>query len=250
MHAMSVRAESPEIQSRVGAAPRQSLTLMQWPVHTRAMAHARVLIVEDERFTRTILATTVEALGFDVVAVVATARGAMASAEESQVDVALLDLDLGPGPSGIDIAYALRERHPAVGLVFLTSFSDPRVKDPRERVLPPGSRFLVKLRLNEVDTLRDALIAARREPLKDSAAATSSDVGLTEHQLSVLQQLAAGSTNGEIAAALGVTEKAVERTVQRIADALAIDRSSGNQRVLLARAYSRMSGKAMPEVSR
>lgn len=214
------------------------------------MTLGSVLIVEDERFTRTMLATTVEALGFEVAAVVATAQGALASLQEAGVDVALLDLDLGPGPSGIDIAYALRERHPAIGLVFLTSFSDPRIKDPRERRLPPGSRFLVKSRLDDVATLRDALIGARREPLSSEVVEPGLGVELTVNQLSVLQQVAAGRTNAEIAAELVVTEKAVERTVQRIADALAIDRTSGNQRVLLARAYSRMSGKAMPEAGR
>lgn len=206
-----------------------------------------VLIVEDERFTRTILATTVQALGFEVAGMVATAQGALGSMQEAAVHVALLDLDLGPGPSGIDIAYALRERHPTVGLVFLTSFSDPRVKDPRERPLPPGSRFLVKSRLDDAAILRDALIAARQEPLASTVEQRGLGVDLTVHQLSVLQQVAAGRTNQEIASELGVTEKAVERTVQRIADALAIDRTSGNQRVLLTRAYSRMSGRPMPE---
>jgi len=206
-----------------------------------------VLIVEDDRFTRTMLATSIAGLGFEVVASVATAQGALASSRGRVVDVALLDLDLGPGPSGIDIAHALRGVDSAIGLVFLTSFSDPRIKDPRERPLPRGSRFLVKSRLDDVAMLRDALISARYEPLASEVEQRVLGVELTVHQLSVLQKVAAGRTNLEIALDLGVTEKAVERTVQRIADALAIERTSGNQRVLLARAYMRMSGRAMPE---
>lgn len=209
------------------------------------MSHGRVLIVEDERFTRTMLDAALTGSGFEVVGSYATAAGALALADRAQVDVALLDLDLGPGPSGIDVAHALRARQARIGLVFLTSFSDPRIKDPRERQLPRGSRFLVKNQLDDVGALRDAIVSARREPLAlvDTDHARGE---LTENQLSVLRQIAAGRTNAQIAADMAVSEKAVERTIQRIIDGLAIDRDAGNQRVLLARAYALMSGKALP----
>lgn len=213
---------------------------------TRCVALGRVLIVEDERFTRTMLATSIAALGFDVAGVASTAQAALGALRIGPVDVALLDLDLGAGPSGIDVAYALRAQDPDIGLVFLTSFSDPRIKDPRERPLPGGSRFLVKGQLDDVEALRTALLDARHRP-GSSAEPPSHDGELTAHQMAVLREVAAGRTNGEIASGLGVTEKAVERTVQRIVDALGLDRSSGNMRVHLTRAYARLSGKPLPE---
>lgn len=205
----------------------------------------RVLIVEDERFTRTMLEASLAGCGFEIVGACSTATGALATAETASIDVALLDLDLGPGPSGIDVAHALRARQERIGVVFLTSFSDPRIKDPRERHLPRGSRFMVKNRLDDVTTLRDAIVSARREPLALVDPDLTQDE-LTAHQLSVLRQVAAGRTNAQIAAESGTTEKAVERTVQRILDALAIDREGGNQRVQLTRAYAQMSGKSLP----
>jgi len=213
---------------------------------TRAVALGRVLIVEDERFTRTMLATSITALGFDVAGVASTAQGALGALRIGPVDVALLDLDLGAGPSGIDVAYALRAQDPDIGLVFLTSFSDPRIKDPRERPLPGGSRFLVKGQLDDVETLRTALLDARRRP-GSAHEPPSRERQLTAHQMAVLREVAAGRTNSEIADSLGVTEKAVERTVQRIADAISLDRSSGNMRVHLTRAYARLSGRPLPE---
>ncbi|HAN71624.1 MAG TPA: hypothetical protein DCQ36_08560 [Actinobacteria bacterium] len=211
------------------------------------MTLGRVLIVEDERFTRTMLATSIEALGFDVAGVASTAQGAIGALRDGPVDVALLDLDLGAGPSGIDVAYALRAEDHDIGIVFLTSFSDPRIKDPRERSLPAGSRFIVKGHLDDVEVLRRALLDVRHRPLT-SGGRMSASKDLTPHQLAVLRDIAAGRTNAEIAASLGVTEKAVERTVQRIADSLAIDRSSGNTRVLLTRAYGQLAGKPLPGV--
>jgi len=209
------------------------------------MSLGKVLIVEDERFTRTMLHTSLSALGFDVVGACATAQQALAAVNGGEVDVALLDLDLGPGPSGIDVAYAIRAVQPSIGIVFLTSFRDPRIKDPGERVPPPGAQFLVKGALDEVETLRDVIILARHKP--NSRAVTEAvDSELTAHQVTVLRQVAAGRTNSDIAGEMQVSEKAVERTIQRIAEALGIDRSAGNQRVLLARSYAVMSGKSLP----
>ena len=209
------------------------------------MSLLRVLLVEDEPFSRTLLTTTLGALGIEVVAAVGSAADAIEVSLTAAFDVAVLDLDLGVGPSGIDVAYALRERRPDLGLVFLTSFSDPRVKDSAERALPRGSRFIVKSRLHDPEALRQAIVGARRDPLRQ--ADPSDGLGnLTATQIDVLRRLAAGLSNAEIAAELDVSEKAVERTVQRLLDALGIERSGGNVRVLATRAYAELAGKALP----
>lgn len=211
------------------------------------MALARVLLVEDEPFARTMLTTTLQALGIEVAAACGSSSDALEAARSLTIEVALLDLDLGPGPSGIDVAYALRERDAHVGLVFLTSFTDPRIKDPRERPLPAGSRYVVKSRLEDGEVLRTVILDARRDPLR-AMPVPAGRHGLTEQQVEVLRLIAAGRSNADIAAERGVTEKAVERLVQRTLDALAVDRASGNVRVLAARAYAQLSGKPMPSV--
>lgn len=209
------------------------------------MALARVLLVEDESFARAMLATTLAALGIDVTASVGSATDAMVMSFTAEFDVAVLDLDLGIGPSGIDVAYALRERQRDIGLVFLTSFTDPRLKDSGERPLPRGARFIVKSRLEDPAVLRDAIVDARRDPLRVADRGDGLG-GLTANQVDVLRMLAAGRSNSEIADELGVSEKAVERTVQRVLDALAIDRAAGNVRVLATRAYAKLAGKSLP----
>lgn len=209
------------------------------------MILGQVLIVEDETFSRTMLSTSVQALGFQVVAACDSADAALAAARSHHIEVALLDLDLGPGPSGIDIAYALRAVNPEVGLVFLTSFSDPRMKDPRERPLPVGARFLVKSQLTHPEDLRTTLLDARHHPLLGTATHAETSA-LTELQVEVLRRVAAGASNAQIAREQGVTEKAIERTVQRISEALGVPSDEGNRRVLLTRAYGELSGKALP----
>lgn len=209
------------------------------------MSLGRVLIVEDETFSQTILATTLQALGFYVVGVCASAPEALKLSARSHVEVALLDLDLGPGPSGMDIAYALRDKSPTVGIVLLTSFSDPRLKDRAERPLPVGARFLVKSRLSDAEQLRQTLVDARHQPLRSIRTEFQSSK-LTQLQIDVLRRVAAGESNARIAEAHEVSEKAVERTIQRISETLGLNDIPGNRRVLLSRAYAELTGKALP----
>lgn len=209
------------------------------------MAVARVLLVEDEPFARAMLVSTLEASGITVAAACSSASESLDAARRTSFEVALLDLDLGPGPSGIDIAYALRERNRELGIVFLTSFTDPRIRDSGERPLPRGSRYLVKSRLGQAETLRDAVLDARRDPLRATEAPVR-EAELTPNQLEVLRLVAAGRSNAEIAHEQGVGEKAIERTVQRILEALGIERGAGNPRVLAARAYGELAGKSLP----
>jgi two-component system, NarL family, invasion response regulator UvrY len=213
--------------------------------HTLRVALGSILVVEDEQFTRTMLGASLQSLGFEIAGLCATAACAIETQTSTRIDVALLDLDLGPGPSGIDVAYALRETSPALGVVFLTSYSDPRIKDPSERILPRGARFLVKSKLEDPETLRLTLLDARHSPLRTAPHHVARHQ-LTPNQITVLRLVAFGSTNAEIARELEVTEKAVERTLQRISEHLGLDDVPGNRRVHLARAYGDLSGKALP----
>jgi len=209
------------------------------------VSFADVLVVEDEQFTRTMVNVALQALGFNIVGLCTTAHEALTTIEQHRVDVALLDLDLGPGPSGIDIAHALRASSPSIGIVLLTTFTDPRLRDPHERPLPKGSRYLVKTQLENPEVLRATIVDAKRTPLKDVAIPGPTSP-LTPLQIEVLRLVASGFANSEIAQEQGVTSKAVERTVHRITEALGLAEQPGNKRVLLARAYTDLTGKSLP----
>lgn len=209
------------------------------------MALARIVLVDDEPFVRSMLSAALAALSIEVVVSCASAREALGALDESNIDVAVLDLDLGPGPTGVDVAHALRERQRTIGIIFLTSFSDPRILDPQGRSLPRGARFLVKSSLGSPETLRDMIVEARHDPLKEIHQEFQAS-GLTTNQIEVLRLISLGRSNAEIATEMGVGDKAVERTVGRIMEVLGIDRASGNSRIQLARRYLELSGKSVP----
>ena len=66
------------------------------------------LVVDDDDFTRFLLVRTLTTLGADSVDDAADAPTAMRLAQATSPDLATLDLDLGGGPNGIDLAHALR----------------------------------------------------------------------------------------------------------------------------------------------
>lgn len=210
------------------------------------MAVVKVLLIEDEAFTRSLLSAALAGPILDIHSGV-SAKYALDTAASNPIDVAVLDLDLGGGPSGIDIAHALRQQHPHMGLVLLTSYSDPRLSSAQERALPLGTRYITKSSLDDLNQLITVILQAKSEPLKTERNTHNGKADLTDHQIEILRQIAAGISNAEIARTLGISDKAVENTVTRIIDVLDIPRDSSlNPRVQLVRAFSSLAGKQLP----
>lgn len=201
----------------------------------------RVLLVEDDAFTRTTLASALRAHDIQVVAVADGVESAMEAARMHPFDVAVLDLDLGAGPTGIDLAHGLRRLRPEVGIVMLTSFSDPRLLTSSLADLPIGSAYVVKQSLHSMELLTTAIEAAVGR--RGSGVPADPVSGLTQSQVETLRLLSCGLSNAEIARVRVVTEKSVEQAIARTAKRLGISASpSVNQRVALAREYFQLTG--------
>lgn len=212
------------------------------------MGLAQVLVVEDDPFSATSLEAALILAGFEVTGAAQTAKEALGALEKKPTDVAVLDIDLGPGPTGIDVAYALRQVNPVIGLVFLTSFTDPRLSKSGNLPLPKGSRYITKSALKDLKTLGSLILQAKYQPLS-TAGLSKAPSTLTPQQIEVLRLIASGATNTEIARQLVISEKAVEHLVGRIAKVLKIKRSTNqNLRVQLVRVYSDLTGKSLPSI--
>ena len=207
---------------------------------------ARVVIIDDDLFVRSSLPPALKSFGIEVIGTMATYSEAVALIDKDAVDVVIVDLDLGPGPSGIDICYSLRSSYPRIGLVLLTSYTNPKIADPYSRPLPPGCRFVSKSSLSDFETLVNQILSARIKPL-NPAKSHKSRALLTDTQIEVLKLLSSGLSNSEIAAQRNVSIKSIDGTISKIYKALALEKSkSMNQRVQLARAYFNLSGKKPP----
>ena len=208
------------------------------------MSLAKIMILEDNDFTRSLLLTSLTASGFEVALSGKTALAAIEALKKHKIEVALLDLDLGHGPSGIDVAIALRKMNPALGIVFLTTFQDPRLSQARSLDLPIGSRYLVKSQSTDINLVTTAILQAKFSPRRLEKHPSASKVPMNDKQVEILKMLAAGLTNSEIATRTASTEKVVEHTISRIFFLLGLGKSPElNSRVQLARAFNLLSGR-------
>lgn len=199
----------------------------------------KVLILEDDAWTRSVLQTALAANGFEVVAAVGTAREAMAIASGKSLDIALLDLDLGVGPTGVDVAIALGRRYSNLAIILLTSYEDLRLFKAALPTLPESVHVARKSEVGDVEQLAMLVRNASQQPSRRHGRISE----LTDPQIETLRLVAAGLTNAQIAKERFVSEKAIEHAIARLARQLEIPQeSSQNTRVLLTRAYFKMTG--------
>jgi DNA-binding NarL/FixJ family response regulator len=199
----------------------------------------RVVVVEDDAFTRTMLVSTLSQAGLSVILETGSAAEAVQKAPNLKPAVAVLDLHLGIGPTGIDVAHALRRNDPAIGIIFLTSYSDPRLLDANLPPMPGNSQYLTKESVIQLEVLLQAISNSLvNKSAKTKFKTTSNMNTLTDIQIEVLRLLADGMSNSEIAKRRVVSEKSIEVTIARIAKTLNLAKdSSRNQRVHMAKAY-------------
>jgi DNA-binding NarL/FixJ family response regulator len=228
----------------------------------------RIAVVEDDPFTRLTLVEALRAQGIEVVLATASATEALRQVPGLGVHAVFLDLHLGAGPTGIDLAIALRNRQPRLGIVLLTTFDDPRLLSSTLPEPPPGTCYVTKRSLGSVEeliaTLRDAItaISTPATPAPDSARSTSGTStaqrlsddrtgssgsgdlrALSDVQIETLRLVARGLSNAEIARRRQVTDRAVEAAIARLARHLGVSAdAASNQRVHLAQVYFRSLG--------
>ena len=213
------------------------------------MARIRVIVVEDDDFTRSTVVSALQIQGVDVVGQSSAVAPAMMLFKEVKPDAVVLDLDLGAGPNGIDLAFAIRRNNPKTGIVILTTFEDPRLLHSKIPNPPPGTVYLVKRKVSEIGSLfksiEKAITNAKTlktdSKIKQEIAPELAKV--TESQLETMKLIAEGLSNSEIAKVRGVTEKSIEQTISRLAKELDFqsDRDK-NLRVHISRIFFQLSG--------
>jgi DNA-binding NarL/FixJ family response regulator len=206
------------------------------------MAPPAVLVIDDDVFTRTTLSAALSGVGYRVVSS-SSASEAINFSKQDEISVAILDLDLGPGPTGIDLAVALRRQSPNIGVIFLTSYSDPRLLNPTDTALPAGSRYITKSQLSDISQLARLIDQTFAHPLRTMFKAPKTETELSAHQIEVLRLIAAGYSTSQIATELKLSIKAVEGVISRINTSIGISETNSNKRVLLTNFYYQLIGK-------
>jgi CheY-like chemotaxis protein len=100
-----------------------------------------ILIVDDEFLIAINNAGAVDDIGCDVVGIAGSAAEALAIAEQRRPELAVIDINLGGGMDGIELARRLVARH-RLQVVFASAQRDTATRERAESVGPAG--FLQK----------------------------------------------------------------------------------------------------------
>jgi len=200
-----------------------------------------LVVVENESLLRDLIARSLEAVGFNVTTA-ANASDAKRACKAVDPDACIVDIELGPGPEGFDFAEYLSREAPDVGVVFLTNLPDPRFAKKDAKAVKQSQAYLRKSQLVDSKELVDAVNAVLKEEdvskFRHDQAAGRPLAKLSKRQLVVLQLMADGLSNSQIADERGTTLRAVEGMISRIFQALEIDaHGAGNARITASKAY-------------
>jgi DNA-binding NarL/FixJ family response regulator len=206
----------------------------------------RVIAVDDDPFTCSAVSAMLLGAGFVSVATYRSAAEAIAEVEHVDPTVAVVDLDLGEGPNGVDLVEVLRRHRPGLGVVFLSTYETARLLGVSSSRMPRDVAFVVKSTVSTPEVLAMAVerCLAGGQHAEDVVSNSPEASGaLSDAHLEVLRLLAQGYTNAEIAVRLVVSERTIEKSIARLIKVMGIaaDKTQ-NQRVMLAQAYLMMSG--------
>ena len=178
----------------------------------------RILTVDDHALMRNGIAGLVNAEpDMKMIAEAATGVEAIKQFRQHRPDITLMDLQL-PDMSGIEAIMGIRGDFPVARTIVLTTYSgDVQVV----RALRAGARsFLLKNRVSRElpDVIRSVHAGQKRIP-PEIAAALAEHAGeetLSPRELEVLELIARGNANKEIAARLAIAEGTVKSHITRI----------------------------------
>ncbi len=187
------------------------------------MYKRNIVVVEDDDLLRSLLADSLERAGINVTTA-ANAADARRAIHTADPDAVVLDIDLGQGPNGFDIAETLRRDCKDVGIVFLTSMPDSRFVGKEYNNIPKNEAYVNKSLISESKTIVDALEAVLRDSdLKEFRhhKILNRPLGnLSNTQVEIIKLLSEGKTNQQIAdireRSLGSTESMIARTLEAL----------------------------------
>ena len=169
---------------------------------------------------------------------------------EHRPDAAVVDVRMPPGytDEGLRAAIAIRRDYPETGVLVFSQYIETRYAADLLGAAPGGSAagvgYLLKDRVGDVEEFVEALsrvaaggTALDPEVVTQLLRASRRDIGigsLTPRERDVLALMAEGRSNGAIAAALVISERAVEKYIASIFSKFGLAPSDSDHRRVLA----------------
>lgn len=209
------------------------------------MCGARVAVADDDVLVREGIASLLRSAGYEVVGEAGDAETCQDVVREHVPDLVVLDIRMPPTNTweGLDAARAIRGEFPQIGILLLSAHVEI---DTAIDLLQSGERigYLLKSRVTRAADVVDALERIAGGGCVIDPALVQELVGgrrhddpletLTQREREVLSLMAEGRSNSGIAAALWISEGAVEKHVRRVLAKLHLAESPADHRRVLA----------------
>ena len=199
----------------------------------------RVLLVEDDDFTRNVVREMLVASGIEVEQVASVAQ-AIESLDGFDPHVVVTDLDLGHGPDGADLLTKIADERPWIGMVVMTAHASPELAINDASRIPEHAGYIVKSELHSIQNLITLIEESIIMPgnFKGNEDAIDEKITITSTQAEILRLIADGLSNASIAQTRGISLRAAEALVQRTFAALGVNGNPEiNPRVVAVRMW-------------
>lgn len=198
----------------------------------------RLMLVDDHEVVREGLRTLLDRrANMTVVAEAGTVAQAIEVARSEEPDIVIMDVRL-PDGSGVEACREIRSERPETRLIMLTSYADEEAI--LASIMAGASAYLLKQTrgqqlaeaveaVSRGESLLDPKVTARvleQVRNKSKAPAPAQEPKLTENEQKILELIAEGKTNREIAADVFLSDKTVKNYVSSILSKLNMKRRS------------------------
>ncbi len=194
----------------------------------------RVFLLDDHEIVRAGLTRLFERAGdIEIVGEAGTAAAGLSRIPPTRPDVALLDVRL-PDGDGVEVCREIRSRHPEIRCLMLTSFADDEALF--DAIMAGASGYILK-QIKSDDIVEAVRLVAKGQSLLDpSVTATVLErlrkgpeederlARLTTQERNILELIAEGLTNRQIAEHVHLAEKTVKNYVSNLLSKLGMER--------------------------
>jgi DNA-binding NarL/FixJ family response regulator len=204
----------------------------------------KLVIVEDELLMRSLLEKELSSQGFTVSSA-DSAVSAKQLIQQFDPDIALIDIDLKGGLSGLHLGHYLAVQNPEIAQIYLTKYEEAAAVSRDGLALPKGAGFISKHAVTEsvylVEFINEVIRGKDNQRLTVLDTFEKIDILGTKARR-VLELLSEGYSNQHIAQVLGLSQKSVEYYIDQIYKTLNINKSSDrNPRVEAALKFQRLT---------